>query len=458
MLTTLQRELQQTYKWLKELRPHPDDAAWFAQWSPATESATETATTETQAETETTDAARLLRLDVIVSSYRPKEHPALLASLGIWARTHSLDLAPCILTEAEDKQLDAFGQRDSLTPATLMTHYKTQDGYPGNARKQINRALDEFERMLRGLEQEFPTSGLQAWNVGLRLEAIASQILAWGLALQGLPHNDGMDDWETMVQGLHGYTNKPINAAFVYFPMHLQSFLQHHRHLVSLVPSNYGDNELELVQLIMPLEQTVKALRRLAGDTLTSPAEQERRQLWLLLAVNGTSALVIIALVIVYFQTRRDFTAGVKLPKGALTGGVVGSYFKGRDLKQFRRKRVDRGLNFKWKYRPAPGLPSDHFSIRWKGYIQAPTPGPYQICLRYDDAARFKVNNIKITDDWVGGPARSRCKKFTLSQGWHPFKIEFFEFNGPAELRLRWRTPKRTKLHPIPARRLCCRR
>lgn len=447
MLATLEKNLQHKYKWFTELRANADDARTLRE-------RTNTSSTDE----ETTQETVYLRLQLIVSAYKPTQQMALLAELALWGKQHNIQLDPLFLTEHEAVQFSVFDSSDVLTPYDLVHYYKKQSDYPSNARKQFKRAIDEIKRMLRGLEQEFPTSGLHAWNVGLRLEAIYHQIVSWGLALYDKKYTQSDENWAFFVQHFsHGQTLRS-RPTFEQYPLFLHSFLQRHKKLAALAPKTYGDNDLELEQLILPLERATRAIRKMGLEIFSTAAEKERgvRIIWW--SVTGISALCICVLLFIGYKNQARYQGAVQLPKKAKTGGITGQYYKGRNFESLRRIQTDRNINMVWRSRPARGLPADHFSVRWKGYVQAPVDGMYRFCGQYDDGAKLWVSSRTVINNWSGGARRTHCKKLYLQKGWHKLKLEFFEHSGPASMRLKWKRPDTSKLHIIPSRYFCCKK
>ena len=94
-----------------------------------------------------------------------------------------------------------------------------------------------------------------------------------------------------------------------------------------------------------------------------------------------------------------------------------------------------------WNLSPAPGIQVDNFSIRWSGYIVAPTAGTYEFNLSSDDYSRLYINNHLVVDNWGGDKGRrNKSGKIQLAGG-HPVQIrlEYAELDENASVALRWR-------------------
>lgn len=84
---------------------------------------------------------------------------------------------------------------------------------------------------------------------------------------------------------------------------------------------------------------------------------------------------------------------------GASAEGLTGEYFA---TSGFSGKpvatRIDKQIDFDWNSAsPVPGVPQDHFAVRWTGTITAPEPGKYDFSMRLahcypcGDAEKFAV-------------------------------------------------------------------
>jgi beta-glucosidase len=142
---------------------------------------------------------------------------------------------------------------------------------------------------------------------------------------------------------------------------------------------------------------------------------------------------------------------------GSTETGLKGEYFNGRDLAgPAVVTRVDRTVNFRWD-RLSPttemvlrgeltadkALGNDEFSARWTGQVVAPVTGTYEITVTADDGFRLDVAGARVLDEWTATPqARARTAKVELKAGQaYDVKLEYFEGNRDAEVRLNWRQP-----------------
>lgn len=95
---------------------------------------------------------------------------------------------------------------------------------------------------------------------------------------------------------------------------------------------------------------------------------------------------------------------------------------------------------------PAPGVNSDNFSVRWKGFITAPVSGEYEFRLDADDYARLYLNDNMFIDCWGEDKRKvATTNKINLTAGKPiPIEIEFVEIDDIAAINLKWRMTQLT--------------
>ncbi|MEA5469100.1 PA14 domain-containing protein [Spirulina sp. 06S082] len=149
--------------------------------------------------------------------------------------------------------------------------------------------------------------------------------------------------------------------------------------------------------------------------------------------------------------------------------GLRGEYYNREDFGQPQTSRIDPNLNFLWGLgTPAWGsVGADRFSIRWTGWLEAPSSETYDLTLEANGRSRIWLQNPatgewhKLLDTWNQGDPNSITTHnltipFPLQQSTHyPIKIEYQDDIGEASLNLKWESPSRpletipsTYLHP----------
>ena len=100
--------------------------------------------------------------------------------------------------------------------------------------------------------------------------------------------------------------------------------------------------------------------------------------------------------------------------------------------------RSDPSLNFNWgSGAPAPGLPSNQFSVRWTRTVNF-SAGSYTFVLGSDDGARLYIDGVRVIDWWSDHGYGTRSVTRTLSAGNHTIVMEYYENGGSARATLSW--------------------
>ncbi|MCU0760900.1 MAG: PA14 domain-containing protein [Steroidobacteraceae bacterium] len=145
-------------------------------------------------------------------------------------------------------------------------------------------------------------------------------------------------------------------------------------------------------------------------------------------------------------------------PQGAGTGsGLVGRYFSGTALAGAPLLTRTEAVDFAWGTgSPGAGVPTDRFSVRWSGTVEAPASGTYRFQTVSDDGVRLWVNGVPLVANWtLHGATTDTSATITLQAGQrYEVRLEYFENTGNTVMRLRWQTPGNATFVTVPANRL----
>ncbi len=135
--------------------------------------------------------------------------------------------------------------------------------------------------------------------------------------------------------------------------------------------------------------------------------------------------------------------------------GLLGTYFSRADCSSEVLKRVDAQVNFDWADKPAAmGVPTEDFSVRWTGQVQAQHTENHTFHLETDDGVRVWVGDKQVIDEWRQQSTTVVSLPVPLAAGqFYPLTIEYFSAKPPALVKLKWSSPS-TPLGIIPASRL----
>jgi beta-glucosidase len=102
--------------------------------------------------------------------------------------------------------------------------------------------------------------------------------------------------------------------------------------------------------------------------------------------------------------------------------------------------RTDKQINFLWTlFSPDPKINLDFYSARWTGKIISPKTGPFKIGLDGNDGFRLYINNKLVIDNWKKQTYSTLLANYYFEKGrQYDIRIEFFEPNGNAHLKLIW--------------------
>ncbi|MDD4872385.1 MAG: PA14 domain-containing protein [Kiritimatiellae bacterium] len=143
---------------------------------------------------------------------------------------------------------------------------------------------------------------------------------------------------------------------------------------------------------------------------------------------------------LILFRGHAILVVGKRVVSRFFPGGLVVSYYKGKDFEEFICRRTEREVARTYDGRYAAWrVPRKMFSARWEGFLHIPAGGEYEFYLQSDDGARLYIDEEKVIDRWnqhnwvLGSHGRK-----TLKAGKHVLRIEHFNKAGHSAIRLHW--------------------
>lgn len=132
---------------------------------------------------------------------------------------------------------------------------------------------------------------------------------------------------------------------------------------------------------------------------------------------------------------------------GYAQSGLFGEYYDGENFEKIIAYRTDNKIDFDWGYdAPMKGMNPEHFSIKWKGYLQAPESGTYIFEVKVDDGMRLWVNEKPMINAWGLHDSSEFSNSITLEQGKsYPIRIEYYNGMLNSNIRIFWRKPSDIK-------------
>src|SRR5262249_11860073 len=132
-----------------------------------------------------------------------------------------------------------------------------------------------------------------------------------------------------------------------------------------------------------------------------------------------------------------NYTAVGTVPIG---DGINAKYWDNADFTGTTKSRTDPQINFIWsKDAPISGIGADSFSVRWTGFIVAPTSETYTFFTNTDDGVKLWVNNQLIIDHFSSTGLQEYSGKIALTAGTkYAIKMEYKDVSGFAQSQLSW--------------------
>lgn len=132
--------------------------------------------------------------------------------------------------------------------------------------------------------------------------------------------------------------------------------------------------------------------------------------------------------------------------------GLLATYYKGENFEQPVVRRHETRLDYEWALQPpVPGVPAEHFSVRWQGWLVPPVGGRYLLHLRIDDGLRLWLNGRQIVNEWRDQYFSDYTVAVDLQAGQaYELRIDYYQNLLESRMRLAWERPGQPT--PAPAR------
>jgi hypothetical protein len=114
------------------------------------------------------------------------------------------------------------------------------------------------------------------------------------------------------------------------------------------------------------------------------------------------------------------------------------SYFPNVDFSGNPSTQLDTSIDFDWSgRRPRYNLWPSNYSVRWESCLALRDPRPVAFALGSDDGSRLYVDGQLVIDDWGEHGFRDVSTWRTLPAGGHRVRVDYYQGDGPARVRLR---------------------
>ncbi len=103
---------------------------------------------------------------------------------------------------------------------------------------------------------------------------------------------------------------------------------------------------------------------------------------------------------------------------------------------------------------PDARLGADDFSLRLEGFLNVESPGLCAFELTSDDGGRLWIDGELVVNHWGHHGMSPRVGRIALSAGRHAVRVDYYEEDGWAGLKLRWRPPGAEWTSDLPVSRI----
>lgn len=140
--------------------------------------------------------------------------------------------------------------------------------------------------------------------------------------------------------------------------------------------------------------------------------------------------------------TEGNLFSDAALENKGLTAEYFGSLTPGESLRKARQvSEINESYTF---MSPDSSMASDHYSIRYTGFLTSDKTGIFELGLEGNDGYRLYVNNQLLINQWAKVSYRRATTKIHLEKGKsYALKVEFYESKGNGKIKFLWKQPIR---------------
>ena len=188
--------------------------------------------------------------------------------------------------------------------------------------------------------------------------------------------------------------------------------------------------------------------KRLVGtipitSSIIKTARDKRKQVITYLSANEASRVGLSRYIEDHVPNTMDSVSCNKIfPESGTYGvGLLEEYFTNENLEgDAAVSTTANKIDYDWGNGiPHSGIGSDHFSMRWSGFIKVPETGKYIIKTQSDDGVRLWLNDTLVINNWdIHGPEIDLVEVNLVKDQFIKVKMEYYEHEGGTRARLFW--------------------
>lgn len=121
--------------------------------------------------------------------------------------------------------------------------------------------------------------------------------------------------------------------------------------------------------------------------------------------------------------------------------GLRGAYFQGTEFENLVFEQLDLKIDIPDGRYPFPDGRKENLSIRWTGFLDAPSTGEFRIFSTSDDGQRVWIDGKLVIDNWNMQAPTEKTGSVLLTRGSHPIRIEHMQGTGSGMIHVEWEGP-----------------